>query len=331
LSTATPTHDFVGRVGPLTRRSVGTVQINVGKVCNQACLHCHVDAGPKRTERMEPAVAQRIIELLHASPTVHTVDITGGAPELNPSFRELVRAARALDLHVMDRCNLTVLLLDDQRDTAEFLARHQVEIVASLPCYSVENVERQRGRGVFGQSIQALRELNALGYGQPDSGRILSLVYNPGGPFLPPPQRALEDEYRQRLADDFGIVFNQLYTLTNLPIARFRRDLERTGELHRYQQLLAARHNPANVDRVMCRDLISLSWDGRLYDCDFNQMLELPAGSPRSVWQIQCFEDLVADEIALANHCFGCTAGAGSSCGGALDPPSDAALALPLA
>jgi radical SAM/Cys-rich protein len=293
--------------------------VNVGKRCNQACLHCHVEAGPKRTEIMEAATADRIIELLAASRGVHTVDITGGAPELNPHFKRLVEAARDLHLHVIDRCNLTVLLLEGQLDTAAFLARNRVEVVASLPCYSANNVNKQRGRGVFGQSIRALRQLNQLGYGHPGTGLVLNLVYNPLGAFLPPAQASLENDYRTRLKADFDVVFDNLFTLANMPIARFRQDLDRSGDLWRYERMLADAYNPTNVEGLMCRDLVSISWDGRMYDCDFNQMLEMPVPcGRRDIWQIERFDELAGGGIALADHCYGCTAGAGSSCGGAL-------------
>lgn len=304
---------------PLTRAALTTVQVNLGKWCNQACLHCHVEAGPKRTEQMAEATVLRLLALLESSPGIRTVDITGGAPEGNPHFRQLVEGARALGMHVIDRCNLTILQEHGHEDTAAFLAQHQVEVVASLPCYSIENVERQRGRGVFDRSIQGLRTLNALGYGQPDSPLRLNLVYNPGGPFLPPDQASLESEYRVRLDRDVGVVFHDLYTLTNVPIARFRTDLERMNRLQEYLGLLRDAFNPGAVDGVMCRSLVSVSWDGHLYDCDFNQMLELPAGDhPRTLWDIHGFGDLERGTIAVDDHCFACTAGAGSSCGGAL-------------
>ncbi len=309
----------VGR--PLARRTVTTVQINVGKRCNQACLHCHVEAGPKRTEMMQTETVDRIISLLQdAEGTVHTVDLTGGAPEMLPDFRRLVLAARKLGMKVIDRCNLTILNAPGQEDTAAFLASNQVEVVASLPCYSQKNVEQQRGKGVFGESIAALRQLNALGYGQPGSGLDLNLVYNPGGPFLPPAQGALEEDYKTRLREDFGIQFNQLFTITNMPIARFRSDLERGGHLQQYMQLLLDSYNPATLEGLMCLDQVSISWDGRLFDCDFNQMLEIRAPlAARTVFELNALSDLATAPVALADHCFGCTAGAGSSCGGSLD------------
>jgi radical SAM/Cys-rich protein len=303
----------------LDRVALEILQINVGKRCNQACHHCHVDAGPKRTEMMDARTAARLIELMQDSPRVHTVDITGGAPELNPHFRVLVRAAHALGKKVVDRCNLTVLFEPGQEDTAEFLAAHGVVIVASLPCYSKANVEKQRGLNVFEPSIAALQKLNALGYGRAGSGLELDLVYNPVGAFLPPPQAALEADYRRELGMHFGIVFNHLYTITNMPISRFLHALERNGEYEAYMQKLLAAFNPQAALGVMCRNLLSVSWNGELFDCDFNQMLELPlAGARRTIWDIARLADIERESIAFAAHCYGCTAGAGSSCGGAL-------------
>ncbi len=303
----------------LGRLPLEILQINVGKRCNQACHHCHVDAGPKRIEMMNARTTARVIELMRESPHVRIVDITGGAPELNPHFRELVLAAYALGKQIIDRCNLTVLLEPGQEDTAQFLAIHGVGVVASLPCYSKANVEKQRGLNVFGPSIAALQKLNALGYGRADSGLELNLVYNPGGAFLPPPQAALEADYRRELGRRFGIVFNQLYTITNMPISRFLHALERDGEFGVYMQKLLDAFNPQAALGVMCRNLVSVSWDGQLYDCDFNQMLELPLGDrPRTIWEIAHLGDLEREPIAFASHCYGCTAGPGSSCGGAL-------------
>ncbi len=307
----------------LARVRATTLQVNVGKRCNQACHHCHVEAGPKRTEIMGRAVAARIIALLEASPEVEVLDLTGGAPELNPSFRWLVAQARRLGRRVIDRCNLTVLLEPGMADLAELLAASRVEIVASLPCYSADNVERQRGRGVFDKSIEALRRLNALGYGRRGSGLALSLVYNPVGAFLPPPQGELEAAYRDELGRGFGVEFDRLLTITNMPIKRFASFLESEGRREAYMGLLVNHFNPATVPGLMCRSMVSVSWDGRLYDCDFNQMLEIPFGAsrdagPRTVWDIDCLAEVVERPIATAAHCFGCTAGAGSSCGGTL-------------
>ncbi len=262
--------------------------------------------------------ADRIIALLANSPGIQTVDITGGAPELNAHFRRLVLAARRLGLHVIDRCNLTILAEPGQEDTAAFLADNDVNVVASMPCYSSKNVEQQRGKGVFAKSIEGLRRLNALGYAGPD-GPDLDLVYNPNGAFLPPSQTALTADYRTRLWQDFGVRFTDLFTITNMPIARFRTHLVRTGRLEEYQQLLEEAFNPATVEGLMCRTHISISWDGRLYDCDFNQMLDLPTTIPQNtVWDIDHFGTLNEALITVASHCFGCTAGAGSSCGGSL-------------
>ncbi len=308
---------------PLRRGQLSTLQVNVGKVCNQACHHCHVEAGPTRTEIMPPRVAGRIIQLLAASPSIETLDITGGAPEINPSFRWLVQEAWNLGKHVIDRCNLTILLELDQKDLAKFLALHGVHIVASLPCYQKENVDRQRGRGVFDKSIEALLRLNALGYGRPGSGLLLDLVYNPLGPSLPPPQAKLEGQYKRELRRLFGVEFNQLLTITNMPIKRFAEALARSGQAEAYQDLLASHFNPATAESLMCRSLVSIGWDGHLYDCDFNQMLELGfngAGGKRlqTIWDIESLQELEDLSVVTGSHCFGCTAGAGSSCSGAL-------------
>ena len=308
---------------PLVRTPATTLQVNVGRVCNQACHHCHVDAGPKRTESMSLEVAEQVIRLLDACPGLQTLDITGGAPELNRHFRWLVQEARGRGLEVIDRCNLTVLLEPGQEDLAGFLAEHGVHVTASLPCYSSANVDGQRGNGVFAKSIEALRRLNALGYGQPGTGLVLDLVYNPGGPFLPPSQEALEADYRVRLGEDFGIVFDRLFTIANMPIKRFGEALARMGELDTYRALLALHFNPATVDGLMCRSVVSVGWDGRLFDCDFNQMLDLPlgaalAGSGATIFDLASTESLTGGIVATGRHCFGCTAGAGSSCGGEL-------------
>jgi len=302
------------------RLGLQTLQINTGKLCNLACRHCHVESGPgKKRENMDEKTAVRIIELLAASPGITTVDITGGAPEMNPCFRYLVQAARGLGRAVIDRCNLTILLFPEQATTAAFLAEQRVQIVASLPCYSRENVEKQRGDGVFADSIAALRLLNSLGYGQPGSGLILDLVYNPGGAFLPPAQAPLKTKYQAQLREDFGILFNDLYTITNMPIKRFLFDLKRSGKLDEYMHLLADHFNPAAARAVMCFNLLSVSWDGRVYDCDFNQALGMGAGGhAKTVWDMTSFAEFADAEVAVGNHCYGCTAGAGSSCGGAL-------------
>jgi radical SAM/Cys-rich protein len=260
------------RLEPLRRAVPTTLQINVGKLCDLACHHCHVEAGPKRSERMERATAERVLELLAASPEIDTVDLTGGAPELNGNFRFVVTEARRMGRHVIDRCNLTVFFVRGQEETVEFLAQHEVEVIASLPCYTQENVEAQRGRGVFGKSIEALRWLNQLGYGRENSSRQLHLVYNPLGAFLPPPQGELERRYKDELHDLFGIEFHRLVTIANMPIKRFAHVLTRSGKDAEYMSLLVNHFNAAAVPRLMCHDLVSVGWDGTLYDCDFNQM-----------------------------------------------------------
>ncbi len=307
-------------LAPLARTVASTLQINLGKRCNQACLHCHVEAGPRRTEVMEDAVVDRVLAVLAASPSVTTVDLTGGAPELHPRFVEIVRRARAMGRGLIDRCNLTVLLEPGMEDLPELLAAHDVRVVASLPCYSASNVDAQRGEGVFEASLRALARLNAIGYGQPGSARILDLVYNPSGPFLPPAQAALEATYRAELRARFGVEFHRLLTITNIPIRRFAHALARDGQLEGYLQLLAARFNEATVESVMCRSLVSVAWDGRLHDCDFNQMLEIRLGArAATIWDLESLDALTGARIATEGHCQGCTAGAGSSCGGALE------------
>lgn len=303
----------------IRRKPLEILQINVGKLCDLACLHCHVEAGPKRKEIMERNTAERLMELLKQSPTIQTVDLTGGAPELNPNFRFLVEESRRLGREVIDRCNLTVLFQKGQEETPYFLKEHRVQIVASLPCYSKENVEAQRGRGVFDKSIRALRLLNELGYGKEGTGLLLDLVYNPVGPFLPPPQSELEADYKKELNELFGIEFNHLLTITNMPIKRFLRQLEREGKFEEYMNLLMSSFNPQAAMGVMCRSLVSVSWDGLIYDCDFDQMLEIPLGGKRrTIWEIESFWDVRSEGIQFANHCYGCTAGAGSSCSGSL-------------
>ncbi|MHB1544744.1 MAG: arsenosugar biosynthesis radical SAM (seleno)protein ArsS [Gammaproteobacteria bacterium] len=299
-------------------RAVGTtLQINVGKRCNQACHHCHVDAGPLRTEIMNAETVARVIALMTQSRQIQTLDITGGAPELNPHFRSLVRAGRERGLHVIDRCNLTVLSEPGQEDTADFLAGQGVHIIASLPCYSKENVERQRGKGVFEPSIRALRALNALGYAS-DPALILDLVYNPVGPSLPPEASALEQRYKEELAEHYGIAFNQLLVMTNLPISRFLHLLLREGRYEAYLDLLVQSFNPATVPHLMCQNTLSVSWDGRLFDCDFNQMLEDPMAGQPTLWSLESLDELAGRPVQTGSHCFGCTAGHGSSCGGSL-------------
>lgn len=304
------------------RARLETLQVNLGYKCNQSCVHCHVNAGPTRTEMMEAETVAAVIAFLGVS-GVRTLDVTGGAPELHPRFRALVRAARELGVHVMDRCNLTVLEQPGQEDLAEFLAENGVEVIASLPCYLEENVDRQRGRGVFEASIRALRKLNALGYGREGAGLPLNLVYNPQGPTLPPPQGQLEADYRRHLGQRYGIVFDRLYVLANMPIQRFGSLLISKGEFERYMQLLKSAYRPENLERVMCRTLASVDWRGYVYDCDFNQMLGLPLrveGRPRVHIRDLAQLRLEGNPIAVMDHCYGCTAGQGSSCGGALAP-----------
>jgi radical SAM/Cys-rich protein len=304
----------------IRRRTVETLQVNLGYKCNQSCVHCHVNAGPTRTESMSRETLADVLAYLETA-RIHTLDITGGAPELNPHFRELVTRARSLGLQVMDRCNLTILEEPGREDLAAFLAAQRVEIVASLPCYLEDNVDRQRGKGVFVTSIRALRRLNALGYGRDGSDLGLSLVYNPQGPVLPPEQTRLEQDYRRHLGEQFGVVFNRLYTLANMPIQRFGSTLVSKGQFRDYMQLLRDAHREENLDAVMCRSLLSVDWQGYVYDCDFNQMLGLPlqvAGRPRVRIGEVAGRSLEGNPIAVKDHCFGCTAGQGSSCGGAL-------------
>jgi radical SAM/Cys-rich protein len=301
----------------LRRSALRVLQVNVGKLCNQACSHCHVDAGPHRTEVMTGETAAEVLDALRRC-RPQTLDLTGGAPELNPHFERLVAGARALGCRVIDRCNLTVLTLPGKERLTEFLAAHEVEVVASLPCYLEGNVDSQRGVGVFDASVRALRRLNALGYGSEGTGLVLNLVYNPLGASLPPDQAGLEADYRRELSDRYGIRFNRLYTLANMPIRRFAHQLRREGTYEAYMTLLANAFNPATVDGLMCRDTVSVGWDGRLYDCDFNQMLGLPLRAPCGHVRELGSEPVEGFPIALGDPCFGCTAGAGSSCGGAL-------------
>ena len=304
----------------IARRALDTLQVNVGYRCNQACHHCHVNASPDRSEMMGADTVADVLRVL-AARRIPTLDITGGAPELNPHFRRLVREARRLDVHVIDRCNLTILNEPGFEDLGDFLAGQSVEVIASLPCYTKENVDSQRGDHVFESSILALQKLNALGFGIEDSRRTLNLVYNPLGPFLPPAQERLEADYKRELRAHFGVVFNRLFTLANMPIKRFGSTLVSQGKFASYMSLLRSAHNPANLDAVMCRTLVSVDFRGYLYDCDFNQMLGIPlvvAGKAR-----RHVTDLLSGEIdtapiAVAEHCYGCTAGQGSSCGGAL-------------
>ena len=328
---------------PLPRQAITVFQMNIGLYCNQACNHCHVESSPQRTEAMSADVVDHCLKLVRESPSVMTVDLTGGAPELTPQFRRIVEGVSAINretgrsIEVIDRCNLTVLLEPGQEDLAHFLAEHRVRVVASLPCYSRDNVDTQRGSGVFERSIEGLRRLNAVGYGAEGSGLFLDLVYNPLGAFLPPPQAALQDKYKEELSKDFGIAFNGLFTITNMPIKRFADFLYKRGELEGYMKLLVDNFNPTAAEGVMCRSHLSVGWDGKVYDCDFNQQIGMhmpalkgawapngldwqpAAGAPEapSVFDIADLGALEGVPIALGGHCFGCTAGAGSSCQGA--------------
>jgi len=303
----------------ISRRKTEILQINIGLRCDLQCVHCHVNSSPKRTEKMDEATIAAVYDYVKNS-DVHTLDITGGAPELHPQFRELVVKVRALDINVIDRCNLTILSEPDQKDLAEFLAEQQVEIVASLPCYQKENVDKQRGKGVFELSIEGLQQLNHLGYGKPNSNLTLHLVYNPQGPELPPAQAPLEAAYKKALMQDFGIEFNQLFTLSNMPINRFGSTLVSKGTFHDYISLLKKSHDNDNLDNVMCRNMVSVDWQGLVYDCDFNQMLGLNITNENKQLHISDLKNssLEGDSITVLDHCYGCTAGQGSSCGGAL-------------
>jgi len=304
----------------IRRGQLETLQVNLGYVCNQQCLHCHVNAGPKRRESMSRENIDQVLDFIDRS-AINKLDLTGGAPELNPHFRYLVEQARAREVQIMDRCNLSILLEPGQEDLAAFLAQNRVEIVASLPCYLKENVDGQRGKGVYDASMAGLKKLNVLGYGQADSDLLLNLVYNPSGPFLPPPQNQLEADYKRELETRFGIRFNQLLTLANMPIQRFGSMLISKGGFNEYMSLLKTAHREANLQTVMCRSLISIDWQGYIYDCDFNQMLDLPlrsSGKSRLHLRELSHEALSGLPIVVAEHCYGCTAGQGSSCGGAL-------------
>jgi radical SAM/Cys-rich protein len=307
---------------PAIRRArLETLQVNLGYKCNQSCLHCHVNAGPTRTEMMSRETLNDVFAFLDVS-GVNTLDVTGGAPELHPHFRELVKHGWDRGVRVIDRCNLTVLEEPGQEDTAGFLAKHRVEITASLPCYTEELVDRQRGKGVYEKSMRAIRKLNALGYGDE---LVLNLVYNPQGPSLPPPQEQLEADYKRFLGETFGVRFNHLLTLANMPIQRFGSTLISKGQFNQYMTLLHESHRDENLAAVMCRTLISVDWQGDVYDCDFNQMLDLPllvSGKTRGRQRVRLAEligrDLEGNPIAVRDHCYGCTAGQGSSCSGAL-------------
>lgn len=310
---------------PVDRGELHTLQVNLGYVCNLSCVHCHVNAGPQRTESMDLETIEEVLALLAAG-GVQVLDLTGGAPELNPHFRYLVRQARALGVRVIDRCNLTILFEAGQEDLATFLAEQEVEVTASLPCYLEDNVQEQRGKGVYDDSISAIRKLNALGYGR-DPRLRLNLVYNPIGPVLPPPQLALEQDYRRELGERFDIYFDQLHTITNMPISRFGAVLLAQGQFLDYMQLLRDNFSSANLDTLMCRNLLSVDWQGYVYDCDFNQMLDMPllAGSRadgvqrRHIRELVFTSGLAGSPVRVGEHCYGCAAGQGSSCGGALE------------
>lgn len=319
-------HDTLPLLGPstfpsITRRGVEVLQVNIGLRCNLACLHCHVNSNPYRKEKMDDASLDLVLEYLRVS-NIPTLDITGGAPELHPRFRDLVTGAEKLGVHVMDRCNLTILEEPGYEDLHEFLAGNNVEVVASLPCYQEENVDQQRGKGVYRSSIRALKKLNSIGYGMPDGELELNLVYNPLGPTLPPSQVELEADYKSFLRENFGIEFNRLFTLSNMPIKRFGSTLVTRGQFHPYMALLKSAHQDQNLDNVMCRTLISVDWQGYVYDCDFNQMLGLDMkinGNSRVHLSELMKQDITGEQINVRNHCYGCTAGQGSSCGGALN------------
>lgn len=305
---------------PLRRGNLEVLQANITLTCNQSCFHCHVASSPKRKEAMTHETLELLLATLDRHPSIHTLDITGGAPELHPEFRWLVKEARSRGVTVIDRCNLTILSEPGQEDTAAFLAQHQVKVVASLPCYSAENVNAQRGDGVFDASIVGLQKLNALGYGHEDSELVLDLVYNPLGASLPPPQPALEKAYKEQLKEHFGIVFNDLYTLTNMPIQRFGSTLISKGTFDDYMALLKANFNPATLPGLMCLNTLSVDYLGQVHDCDFNQQLKLPLGDAKEPVYLKALldADLSGSPIRVADHCYGCTAGQGSSCGGAL-------------
>ena len=312
------------RFPAIRRGKLETLQVNVGYRCNQSCVHCHVNAGPNRTEEMSGAVADLVLDFLHRQ-RIPTLDITGGAPELNPHFRRLVREARKMGAKVMDRCNLTILEQPGQEDLAQFLASERVEVVASMPCYLRDNVEQQRGKGVFDGSVRGLKRLNAIGYGR-EPALPLHLVYNPQGPSLPPAQTTLEADYKRVLSEQHGIVFNKLYVLANMPIQRFGSMLVTRGEFESYLGLLQDAHLDANLGGVMCRSLLSVDWRGYVYDCDFNQMLDLPMtrGQNRRVHLTDLLDQTIdGSPVRVAGHCYGCTAGQGSSCGGALNEAAE--------
>lgn len=302
----------------ITRHQLDTLQVNLGYLCNQRCLHCHVNAGPTRKEMMSPDNVALIVEVVRRT-GIQVLDLTGGAPEMHQEFRKLVAQVRALGVRVIDRCNLTILSEPGYEYLADFLKEHQVEVVASLPCYTADNVDQQRGDGVFQRSIDGLRQLNQLGYGQPGSNLTLNLVYNPLGASLPPAQEPLEARFKQELHDHFGVVFNHLFTITNMPIQRFGSTLISRGEFTSYMSLLKSHFSAKNLNEVMCRNMVSVDWEGWLYDCDFNQQLGLNLhGKERLHLQDLLSTSINGKEIRVADHCYGCTAGSGSSCSGSL-------------
>ena len=311
---------FAREFPPLKRENLEILQVNLGYLCNLSCTHCHVNAGPRRTELMDKQTIDLVLDVIKQR-SVKILDLTGGAPEMNPHFRYLVSEARKLNCEVIDRCNITILLEPGYEDLAQFLADQKVQVVASLPCYTQENVDAQRGKGVFDSSIEGLLKLNELGFGVEGSGLELHLVYNPGGAFLPPAQQQLQQDYKQRLQEDWGIQFNELFTITNMPISRFGSMLVSKGQFNDYMQLLIDNYQASNLNTVMCRTTVSVDYLGNLYDCDFNQMLEMPvknsAEENRHISDLLT-HDLTGTNIEVAGHCFGCTAGQGSSCGGAL-------------
>lgn len=303
----------------IQRRRLSTLQVNLGYLCNIACLHCHVNAGPTRKELMDGDTIDLLIEFIDRQ-GIRMLDLTGGSPEMNPHFKRLVMAARQRGVHVMDRLNPTIVEEPGYEDLPAFFVAHRLELIASMPCYLEDNVDKQRGSGVFQSSIRVFQQLNALGYGQEGSGLVLNLVYNPLGPSLPPAQGKLEADYKRMLGERYGVVFNQLYVITNMPIQRFGSTLISRGQFDDYMQLLREAYQPANLDQVMCKDLISVDWQGYVHDCDFNQMLGLPLGlgSERVHLSELLDAQLEGRDIRVAGHCYGCTAGQGSSCGGAL-------------
>lgn len=303
----------------ISRERLKTIQINLGKLCNQSCLHCHVNAGPNRQELMSEKTIDHILYLLKKSPSIETIDITGGAPELNPNYKKLVRNSRKQNLKILSRTNLTVLFEDGQEDTPQFFKENSVELVVSLPCYLKENVDKQRGVKTYDKSIEALKLLNKIGYGTEGSKLYLNLVYNPLGAHLPSEQASLERDYKINLKEKFGIEFNKLFTITNVPITRFKKHLEKNSEYRDYMELLSKNFNSEAAKAIMCTKLLSISWNGNIYDCDFNQILNLEIGhKAKTIWEIKDFEVFNEGKIAFGNHCFACCAGAGSSCTGAL-------------